>query len=67
MLRHLSFSISTAGLSDGNYSASVVVEDVYQSLSDTLEVNLTVDGALGTDTDVIPDEFVLLSKLSKSF
>ena len=53
------FSISTAGLSDGNYSASVVVEDVYQSLSDTLEVNLTVDGALGTDTDVIPDEFVL--------
>ena len=53
------FSISTAGLSDGNYSASVVVEDIYQSLSDTLEVNLTVDGALGTDTDVIPDEFVL--------
>ena len=53
------FSISTAGLSDGNYSASVVVEDIYQSLSDTLEVNLTIDGALGTDTDVIPDEFVL--------
>jgi hypothetical protein len=53
------FSISTAGLSDGNYSASVVVEDVYQSLSDTLEVNLTVDGALGTDSGVIPEEFVL--------
>ena len=53
------FSISTEGLSDGNYSASVVVEDVYQSLSDTLEVNLNVNGALGTKTDVIPDEFVL--------
>ena len=53
------FSISTEGLSDGNYSASVVVEDIYQSLSDTLEVNLTIDGALDTDTDVIPDKFVL--------
>ena len=61
------FSISTAGLSDGNYSASVVVEDIYQSLSDTLEVNLTVDGALGIDTDVIPDEFVLYQNYPNPF
>ena len=53
------FSLSTSGLSDGDYNATVVIEDIYQSLSDTLLVNLTVDGALGTDKDVIPNEFVL--------
>ena len=37
----------------------MVIEDIYQSLSDTLLVNLTVDGALGTDSGVTPDEFVL--------
>ena len=61
------FSISTAGLSDGNYSASVVVEDIYQSLADTLEINLTVDGALGTDSGVIPDEFVLRQNYPNPF
>ena len=40
------FSLSTSGLSDGEYNATVVIEDIYQSLSDTLLVNLTVDGAL---------------------
>ena len=51
------------------------LEDIYQSLSDTLEVNLTVDGALGTDSGVIPDicfsrysgGICFASKLSKSF
>ena len=43
------------------------MEDIYQSLSDTLEINLTVDGALGTDKDLIPDEFVLHQNYQNPF
>ena len=61
------FSLSTSELNDGEYSATVVIEDIYQSLSDTLLVNLTVDGSLGVDKDVIPEKFTLYQNYPNPF
>ena len=61
------FSLSTSELNDGEYSATVVIEDIYQSLSDTLLVNLTVDGSLGVDKDVIPEKFILYQNYPNPF
>ena len=61
------FSVSTVGLDEGEYSATVVIEDVYQSLLDTLAVNLTVDNTLGADEDIIPDKFILYQNFPNPF
>ena len=44
-----------------------MIEDIYQSLSDTLLVNLTVDGSLGVDKDVIPEKFTLYQNYPNPF
>ena len=61
------FSVSTQDLIDGQYSADIIIEDVYQSLSDTLEVNLTVNGSLRLDQDLIPNEFILYNNYPNPF
>lgn len=65
--RNLDFSVSTQDLIDGQYSADIIIEDVYQSLSDTLEVNLTVNGSLRLDQDLIPNEFILYNNYPNPF
>ena len=61
------FSIMTQGLSNGVYSARVIIEDPYQSLSDTLGINLTVSGVVGVDDDVLPHEFSLYQNFPNPF
>ena len=50
-----------------NYNASVIIEDPYQSLSDTLEINLTVSGGVGIDDDVLPNDFFLYQNYPNPF
>jgi len=61
------FSINTQGLGNGNYNASVIIEDPYQSLSDTLEINLTVSDGVGIDDDVLPNDFALYQNYPNPF
>ncbi len=59
------FSVSTQELSYGEYNANIIVEDVYQSLFDTLEVTLTLN--LSLDEDLIPHEFILYNNYPNPF
>jgi len=61
------FSIATQGLDNGTYNATVVIEDPYQGIAATLDINLSVGGVVGIDENTIPYDFALYQNYPNPF
>ena len=61
------FTIDTQGLTNGSYNATVIVEDPYQYIADTLDVNLSISGVVGVVESPIPYDFALYQNYPNPF
>ena len=61
------FTIDTQGLLNQMYFGSIIIEDPYQNLSDTLEISLSVTDVANINENEIPNEFILVQNYPNPF
>ena len=61
------YSINTQDLSNGTYYGKIVIADVYQDLSDTLQVILSVVDNVSIDKNIISNKYMLEQNFPNPF